>query len=145
MIEYWTIWNLSLFGLYIKKYIKPSLLLLASLTISSIIGFMLIHFYPSARKVNIKGKDYEVPYIICVLGDITNHQLPFLYAFFVDNLFSKISSFGEEILVVGFIYYIINIIRKLNYKNIYNVDNIEFHIILLFVSITFLTFSLLFI
>lgn len=141
MIEYWTVWNLSLFGLYIKKYIKPSLLLLTSLVVSSIIGFMLINIYPCTRKVIIRNKEYEIPYIICFLGDITNHQLPLLYTFFIDNF--KIKSFGEEIILVGIFYYIINYIRKLNYQKIYNVDNIEFHIIILFISIIFLTISLL--
>lgn len=143
MIEYWTVWNLSLFGLYIKKYIKPSLLLLTSLVVSSIIGFTLINIYPCSRKFTFKGKEYEVPYPICFIGDITNHHLPLLYTFFVDNF--KISSFGEEIIFFGFFYYILNYIRKLNYKKIYNVDNLHFHILLITVLIIVLTFSLLFI
>lgn len=143
MIEYWTVWNLSLFGLYIKKYLKPSLLLLSSIVVSSIIGFTLINIYPCSRKFTFRGKEYEIPYPICFIGDITNHQLPLLYTFFIDNF--KIKSFGEEIIIFGIFYYFLNYIRKLNYKKIYNFNNIEFHIFLLFILILFFTFSLLFI
>lgn len=141
MIKYWTVWNLSLFLLYIKKYIKPSLLLITSLFVSSIIGFTLINIYPCSRKVTINNKEYEIPYIICFLGDITNHHLPLLYTFFYDNF--KIKSFGEEILIFLGFYYILNYVRKLNYNKIYQVDNLQFHIFLLSVTIIFLTFSLL--
>lgn len=143
MIEYWTVWNLSLFGLYIKKYIKPSLLLLTSLIVSSIIGFTLINIYPCSRKFTFRNKEYEIPYPICFIGDITNHHLPLFYTFFVDNF--KISSFGEEIILVCIFYNLINYLRKMNYKKIYNFDNLHFHIFLLFVLIIVLTFSLLFI
>lgn len=141
MIQYYSFWNLFIFYLYLKKYIKPSILFFTSLTITSIIGFILINIYPSSGRYHVFGKLRKFPYLLCSLGDITIHQIPIIYTFFIDNF--KIKYFGEEIIIFLFSYLFINYIRKLDFNKIYQVDNFLFYILTLIITIFILTFSLL--
>lgn len=142
MIKYWTLWNFILFILYFFKYIEVSILFLCSIFISSIVGFTLINIYPCSRIFFIENYEIYIPWIICFLGDLINHQLPCLYVFFIQNELNHIQNFGEELLFILLLYYIINYYRKLDMKKIYNVDNILFHSYMIILLIIFLLCTL---
>jgi len=142
MIKYWTLWNFILFTLYFFNYLNISILFLCSIYISSIVGFTLINIYPCSRKFYIEDYEIEIPWLICFIGDLINHQLPCLYIFFIQKEQNNIKSFGEELIFILILYHIINYYRKLDIKKIYNVDNSLFYSYIIILLIIFLLFTL---
>ena len=121
MLEFWSIWNFSWWGLSQLKILKLDYALTTSIIGTSIMGGFLIHIYPRKLKINYNNERIEIPYKYSFWIDIIGHQLPLIILYNQRNQIVK--KCGKNIFIPIAGYSIVNYIRNTPLKDTYGISS----------------------
>tara|TARA_B100001758_G_scaffold36350_2_gene27639 strand:- start:1179 stop:1610 length:432 start_codon:yes stop_codon:yes gene_type:complete len=121
MLEFWSIWNFSWWGLSQLKILKLDYALTTSIIGTSIMGGFLIHIYPRKLKINYNNERIEIPYKYSFWIDIIGHQLPLIILYNQRNQIGK--KCGKNIFIPIAGYSIVNYIRNTPLKDTYGISS----------------------
>jgi hypothetical protein len=110
MIEFWSIWNFSWWGLSQLKIVKLNYSLAGSIIATSAIGGFMIHIYPRKLKINYNNERIIIPYKYAIWIDIFGHHLPLYMLYKQRNQIEK--SCGRFLIIPAIGYSLTNYLRN---------------------------------